>query len=400
MTIQDYLEITFNIKGKIIGRLNSNLKYSCYFELFDRIIENFNQVFGVSISCELVIIENSDCNCQLINFNNKKYIIISYDNIHTFDIMLNLLTFDVNDNSILTDTAKFETIWKFSYQSKNEQSSFLNKSLEELDYFSIYKSAEYSADFIECDNDLLLYIKKLHNYHYGFELFITFIISHEICHYVFKEDDMDFSVFIDTMMQIQCNDERNDWVERCLISSREILSRASAKKEMTADIGALLIIKKMYLDSNRIDERLIPIYMIILFNNLYYFHIVNTEFKHKNILELMVRKALCIHFLKVKSPSLYLQNINYYKLLCHIDSYLIEMVMDLIDNDICISSSKSLCKPFDTKNLNMFICRLITRMKFINKNYIPDGYDINHTNNTRLVYNWIKDTARELTYDK
>ena len=176
---------------------------------------------------------------------------------------------------------------------------------------------------------------------------------------------------------------RADWIERHLFDLDSLLENESTINETTSDIGALFVLGEMYIENGLIDKRILPIYLIVLFNNLFLFYLLNKRVDADNIKEIILRKSLCLNYIKSKFDLH--ENRLYYKLLCHIDSYLIQVVKTISE-----------IKHKDDLGYNAVLVQIITTMKYIHEDYIPEGFDINQTNDINLLKKWIDETAKEL----
>ena len=379
--IKEILEL-MDISGKIHTKTEQDSFFICYFDLFDRIMDRTNS------NIELVIVENMKFNTQMIIVSDKLYMIISYENIKSFDLHLNLLLFPEGHNSYENPFGFpeniFESLWNYKYINENGEEIFRKEIEVKSDFASIYQS-QNAINIMSIDsNNLLNYLKSFKNYSMGFEIFITFMITHELVHT--KSDDK--QSMIDSVIESVYSLEsflgsRADWIERHLFDLKSLFNNESTLNEIASDISALSLLGEMYIKNGLIDKRIFPIYIVVLFNNLFLFYLLNNRVDSENIKEILFRKSLCLVFLKT-NYRLH-ENRLYYKLLCHIDSYLIEVAMKIAEN-----------KFKDDPEYNVVIVKLITRMKYIHEDYIPKDFDINQTSDINLLKKWIDETAKEL----
>jgi hypothetical protein len=376
MDIGEYLRLK-GVKGSINTKYDSDSRFVCYFDLFEKI----------KLLCkpktELVIVDSSKVQTQIITISDKSYVIIAYSHIVFLDSFSNILFFP---DGTVDQTNIFESLWNDGYKNSNGDKIYheaIKGSKEELILkVDCARASGYMNAPDYMSNKLLDYLKTLTNHTIGFEIFITFIIGHELGHQTIGAEAIDFSFLMNGLKFVVGPDA--DWVERHLLDLSSAFENQSTINEATADLQALILINHMYIENEAVDNRIIPIYLVILFNNFFFFHLVNEKFDVESVKEIIVRKSFCIHMLKrffgINEDS------QYYNLLCHIDSYLIESV-----NSIFEAGLKS-----DPES-RVFLTKAITRMKYISKEYIPDGFNKNHTTDVNILRVWIEDLAMELT---
>ena len=373
---------SISINGNIYTKTEQNGFFICYFDLFDRIMAKVNS------DIELIIIDKTDFNTQIIKTSDNIYMVISHENIKSFDLFLNLLFFpeghNSQDNPFGSPEHIFESLWNHQYKNENGEEIFKDKIKAENDFVSIYKSHNAINIMTIDSNNLLNYLKSFKNYSMGFEIFITLMISHEVFHTIpfdrqgIVDDILKSNRYLESWLG-----SRADWIERHLFDLDSLLENESTIQEVTSDIMALHIVGNMYIENGLIDKRVLPIYLVVVFNNLFLFYLSNKRVDADNIKEILLRKSICLNY--IKSTFDLHENRLYYKLLCHIDSYLIKVVQTISE-----------MKHKDDPGYNSVLVQVITQMKYIHEDYIPEGFDINQTTDINLLKKWIDETAKEL----
>lgn len=375
MDVEDYFKLK-GINNGVNTKECGNCRFACYFDLFER-VKNY-----INFEIELVIIESNRVQTQVVNISGISYLIVSYYQIQTVDLISNFLYFP---NGTSDQINIFESLWNQSYLNSGGEILYYDSIADSEDEFFLKVDCSRALGYMNApehmSSNLLSYLKTLNNYKCGFEVYVSFIILHELGHKDESIGDIDFEALMKALAWQDA--DMDDWADRYLREFSSSFLESSTISETKADLRALLLIDKIYIKTGLIDKRIIPIYLVTLFNSFLFFNFNHENFSTQTIKEIQVRKALCVNLLRnvfgIKGSN------KYFNMLCHIDTFMIEEINSIFD-----------AKLRSDPESKFFLTKALTKFKYIPFRYIPHGYDISDTNDVNLVRYWIENLAKEL----